>query len=145
MTVRRFEQFALSICFVGACTAIVLAACIAIAHAQAAASSFASHQFAAVPYLLAQNPTDALTLPESPETPVSPTTPGTLPGTTAGSGLSVGTNPITGMPCSGEGSTALNNALPEADTEDHAAANPDEIPSGLPPGSSVFGLNSGAC
>jgi hypothetical protein len=63
------------------------------------------------------NPSAPLVLPAPSETPVSPIDPGTLPGTTAASGLVIGTNPITGLPCTGEGSSSAvdgTNTLPGA-------------------------------
>jgi hypothetical protein len=78
MRVRRIEQTALTAFLLAACALFFVAAYTAVAHAQ--------------------NPSSSLTVPQQPEIPVSPTTPGTLPGTEAGPGTAVGTNPITGQP-----------------------------------------------
>ena len=75
MRMRRVEQTAMTAFLVAACAMFFIAAYAAVAHAQ--------------------NPSTSLTIPQS-EVPVSPTTPGTLPGTQAGPGTAVGTNPITG-------------------------------------------------
>lgn len=75
MRVRRIEQTALTAFLLGACTLFFIAAYAAIAHAQ--------------------NPSSALTIPQQQEVPVSPTTPGMLPGTEAGTGTTVGNPPIT--------------------------------------------------
>ncbi|HEY2534494.1 MAG TPA: hypothetical protein VGJ20_42385 [Xanthobacteraceae bacterium] len=78
---------------------------------------------------------------------MSPITPGTLPGTLAGPGTTVNTNPITGQPCIGAGSSAINGGLvgspttPDTDFEDTTG---NTTPLGTPPGNSVFGLNTGA-
>lgn len=54
-------------------------------------------------------PSAPLIVPAPMETPISPTTPGTSQGMTAGSGaLSIGSNPVTGQPCSGGSSLSLN-------------------------------------
>jgi hypothetical protein len=112
MRTRRVEQAALTTFVFAACVMFVLAAYAAIAHAQ------------------------GLTIPQPAETPVSPSTPGTLPGTEAGPGTSVGTNPITGQPCLGGGASAINGGMVGAPT------NPGQTTTGLPPDNSVFGLNN---
>jgi hypothetical protein len=97
----------------------------------------------------AQNPSTSVTIPQQSEIPVSPTTPGTLPGTQAGSGTAVGTNPITGQPCLGGGSSALTGGLPTAPTTSDQPGEPGNSTAGLPPDNSVYGLgstpNPGAC
>ncbi len=142
-TAKHAAQFALTTCFAGACAALGFAAYAAIADAQTIVGTMPTMSGSgAVPYIFVQNPSGSLTLPQTPEAPVSPVTPGTLPGTMAGGGLSVGTNPITGLPCAGAGSTALSGAgnIGEIGT-------PDTAPEGLPPGGSVFGSGTslGAC
>lgn len=90
----------------------------------------------------AQNPSNSVTVPQRAEQAVSPTTPGTLPGTQAGPGTSVGTNPITGQPCLGGGGSAITGGIPNAPT---AANQPDQANpgiNGLPPDNSVYGLNN---
>jgi hypothetical protein len=82
MRTKHVEQTILTTVVFAACVMFFLAAYAAIAHAQ--------------------NPSTSLTLPEQQETPVSPTTPGTLPGTNTGD-TAVGTHPITGQPCIGGG------------------------------------------
>lgn len=99
------------------------------------------------------NPSAPLTVPQPRETPVSPVTPGTVPGTTAGSGAtSLGENPVTGQPCSRGGSLTINGAgtppgaavLPPG-----MAAPPEENPVGGPPPASVYApggaWNYGGC
>jgi hypothetical protein len=75
MRARRVERTALTAFFVAACVMLFIAAYAAIAHAQ--------------------NPLSSLIVPQQSEVPVSPTTPGTLPGTQAGAGTTVSTNPVT--------------------------------------------------
>jgi hypothetical protein len=61
------------------------------------------------------NPSTSLTLTQpSPEVPVSPITPGTLPGTLFNE--TTGTNPFTGLPCSAEGSLAIGGTAALAGT-----------------------------
>ncbi len=59
MRARRVEQAALTTFLVAACVMFFIAAYTAIAHAQ--------------------NPSSSVTIPQQPEVPVSPITPGTLP------------------------------------------------------------------
>jgi|HubBroStandDraft_3_1064219.scaffolds.fasta_scaffold67011_3 hypothetical protein len=129
MRARRVERAALSTFLVAACVMLFIAAYAAIAHAQ--------------------NPSSSLTIPQQSEVPVSPTTPGTLPGTEAGPGTTVGTNPVTGQPCTGGGASALNGDLPGAPTTSDQPGEPGEATAGLPPISSIYGLgtatNPGAC
>jgi hypothetical protein len=89
------------------------------------------------------NPAMPSTVPQSPETPVSPTTPGTAPGTQAGPGTAIGTNPITGQPCLGGGSSAINGGMPNAPIGAAQAPVAGQGPTmGLPPATSVYGLNN---
>jgi hypothetical protein len=129
MRLRRVEQAAMTAFFVAACAMFFIAAYAAVAHAQ--------------------NPSTALTIPQQSEVPVSPTTPGTLPGTEAGAGTAVGTNPITGQPCTGGGSSALTGGLPTAPTTSNQPGEPGNSAAGLPPDNSIYGLgnatNPGAC
>src|SRR5579862_6419655 len=128
MRARRIEQTALTTLFVAACVMFFIAAFAAIAHAQ--------------------NPSSSLTVPAQPEVPVSPTTPGTLPGTEAGPGTTVGTNPITGQPCIGGGASALNGGLPGAPTTSDQPGESSQNANGLPPDNSVYGrgnTNPAAC
>jgi hypothetical protein len=116
MRSRHFEQIALKTFVLAACVTVFIAAHGAPAHAQM-----------------------GLTLPEAPEMPVSPITPGLLPGTTA-QDIGIGTNPITGAPCLGGGSSAINGGLPSVSTAPDQPGQPDIA--GLPPDTSVFGLSS---
>jgi hypothetical protein len=129
MRARRLEQTALTTFLVAACVMFFMAAYAVIAHAQ--------------------NPSSSLTVPQQSEVPVSPTTPGTLPGTEAGPGTTVGTNPITGQPCIGGGASALNGGLTGAPTTSDQPGEPDQATAGLPPNNSIYGLgtqaNPGAC
>jgi hypothetical protein len=104
------------------------------------------------PPVITTNPSSSLTLPQQPETPVSPTTPGTLPGTTAAN-IGVGTNSITGAPCLGGGSSAVTGGIPGAPTAADQPAQPGQAVTGLPSNTSIYGLtnqipnntNPGAC
>jgi hypothetical protein len=129
MRMRRVEQTAMTAFFVAACAMFFIAAYAAVAHAQ--------------------NPSTSLTIPQQSEVPVSPTTPGTLPGTDAGAATSVGTNPITGQPCLGRGASAFNGGLAGAPTTSDQPAEPGQDTNGLPPNNSIYGLgttnNPGAC
>jgi len=129
MRARRVERAALSTFLVAACVMLFIAAYAAIAHAQ--------------------NPSSSLTIPQQSEVPVSPTTPGTLPGTQAGPGTTVGTNSVTGQPCTGGGASALNGGLPGAPTTSDQPGEPGQATAGLPPNNSIYGLgtatNPGAC
>jgi hypothetical protein len=90
------------------------------------------------------NPSTSLTLSPPREIAVSPSTPGTTPGSL--SGETTGTNPLTGLPCSGQGSLSVSGAgaLPDVATPppDETSATPQ-----LPSVSSVFGPQTtlGAC
>jgi hypothetical protein len=142
MRMKHVEQTVLMTLFAGACFAFA-GACLGIGRADGATLSTSPMSLRGPGYLqLAQS----TLLPEAAENPISPATPGTLPGTTAGSGLGTGTNPITGQPCSGEGSTALLGGINGVD-ENGVATNPDTTPGGLPPEESVYGssYNLGAC
>jgi hypothetical protein len=129
MRARRVEQAALSTFLVAACVMFFIAAYTAIAHAQ--------------------NPSSSVTIPQQPEVSVSPTTSGTLPGTQAGAGNAIGTNPVTGQPCIGGGSSALNGGLAGAPTTSDQPGEPGQATAGLPPNNSIYGLgtatNPGAC
>lgn len=129
MRARRIEQNTLTTFLVAACALFFVAAYSAIAHAQ--------------------NPSNGMTIPQQQEVPVSPTTPGTLPGTQAGPGTTVGTNPVTGQPCIGGGSSALTGSLPTAPTTSDQPGEAGTSTAGLPPNNSVYGLgtttNPGAC
>lgn len=118
---RRIEQTVLAGCAIAACCSFGMAAFSAIAHAQNS------------PY--------SLTVPQSPEAPVSPTTPGMLPGTTAPDST-VGSNPITGAPCIGGGASAINGGIAGAPTAPDQSAQPGQAVTGLPPNTSIYGLNS---
>src|SRR5579863_6340979 len=129
MRARRVEQAALTTFLVAACVMFFIAAYSAIAHAQ--------------------NPSSSVTIPQQPEVPVSPTTPGTLPGTQAGPGTTIGSNPITGQPCTGGGASALNGGLLGAPTTSDQPGEPNQATAGLPPNNSIYGqgtiTNPGAC
>jgi hypothetical protein len=121
---RRIGQIAL--------TAFFLVGIAAAAHAQL--------QF--IPPTPTLNPTQPFALPTTLENPVSPTDPGTLPGM---SGPTIGTNPITGLPCTGGGSSAVDGG----DSLPGATPPTDQNSVGLPPVGSVYGLGNeadiGAC
>lgn len=123
MQAKRVAQTALATFLAAACLTFFLAANAAVGQAQ----TF--------------NPSTTLTLPQSPEAPVSPTTPGTLPGTTA-QDTTVGTNPITGAPCIGGGGSAINGGLPGAPTAPDELSDSGQNTLGLPPNTSVYGLNN---
>lgn len=129
MRTRRIEQAVLTTFLVAACIMFFMAAYTAIAYAQ--------------------NPSTSLTIPQQPEVSVSPTTPGTLPGTQAGPGTAIGTNPITGQPCTGGGASALNGGLTGASATSDQPGEPGQAIAGLPPDNSIYGLgtgtNPGAC
>ncbi len=86
------------------------------------------------------NQITTLTLPNQVEVPVSPATPSSLL-----SGESTGSNPITGLPCSGAGSLSVSSVDDTTDT----STPPDSTPATptLPTVSSVFGSSSslGSC
>jgi len=125
MPIRRIEQTTLAVFLVAACVMFF----VAIAQAQ--------------------NPSSTLTIPQQPEVPVSPTTPGTLPGTEASPGTTIETNPITGQPCVGSGASALNGGLAGAPTTSDQPGQLGNSTAGLPPDNSIYGLgdtpNPGAC
>jgi len=129
MRARRIEQTTLTVFVIAACALFFVATYVAVAHAQ--------------------NPSSSLTIPQQQEVPVSPTTPGTLPGTEAGPGTAIGTNPITGQPCVGGGSSALTGGLPTAPTTADQPGEPGNSTAGLPPDNSIYGLgnsqNPGSC
>lgn len=88
-----------------------------------------------------------LVLPSHPEAPVSPATPGTVAGTLTNE--TAGINPLTGLPCSGQGSLAVSGAGALADT---ASPPPGDVNEAAPGGqntiaepsvTSVFGNASG--
>jgi hypothetical protein len=134
MQIRHIEQTFLTILFFGCCAAFG-GACLAAGFG----AETPPLRGKTWPQVLAQ-----YTAPQSPEVPVSPTTPGTLPGTTAGSGgTSVGANPITGQPCLGGGSTAINGGIIGAPTTAGQPPEPGTNTIGLPPNNSVYGLNNG--
>jgi hypothetical protein len=90
----------------------------------------------------------SLTLPQQAETPVSPATPGTGPG--ALTNETTGTNPLTGLPCSGQGSLAVSGAgsLPDTASAPPGSDSTTDVPDNeLPAITSVFGSGTtlGAC
>jgi hypothetical protein len=104
------------------------------------------------PLLLVQNAFSSFTVPQTPEIPVSPINPGTLPGSTAAvGGSATGTNPITGLPCNGSGSIAVSGVggLPDTATPPPGLSTEtqDQIPVGTPPVTSIYGSqnNLGSC
>ncbi len=106
----------------------------------------------APPLVLAQNAFSSFTVQQTPEIPVSPINPGTLPGSTAAvGGSATGTNPITGLPCNGSGSIAVSGAggLPATATPPPGLSTEtlDQIPVGTPPVTSIYGSqnNLGSC
>jgi hypothetical protein len=107
--------------FVTGASVALIGACLASGHVLGASAD--------VPFRVAQT-----TVPEAPETPVSPANPSAFPGTTPpGTNGVSGTNPVTGAPCVGTGSTAINGATPGATP---------------PPPNGVYGQNGanpGAC
>ncbi len=129
MRAKRVEQAVLTTFLVAACVMFFIAAYAAIAHAQ--------------------NPSSSLTIPQQPEVPVSPTAQGTLPGTDAGAGTAIGTNPVTGQPCTGGGASALNGGLAGAPTTSDQPGEPGQATAGLPPDNSIYGpgtaTNPGSC
>jgi hypothetical protein len=78
--------------------------------AAATVASDAQSQYSMPPGTV--NPAQPYTVPQAPEQPVSPGNPNTAAGSTLGS---AGTNPITGQPCMGQGSsetTSGSSAVP---------------------------------
>lgn len=103
----------------------------------------------AAPFVLAQNPFSAFSLPQMPEPPVSPINPGTLPGTSSAAGVT-GINPLTGRPCNGAGSLSISGAggLPGSSSSPAGTIETlDQLPVGTPPFTSIYGSQSslGAC
>jgi len=128
MPTRRFERAMFATSFVGACV-VFERACVTFGQANGAV---------ATPVTVAQ-----ATIVQQPETSVSPTTLGTLPGTTAGPDTSVGANPVTGQPCLGSGSSAINGGIIGAPTTAGQPSEPGTDAAGLPPNNSVYSLNNG--
>jgi hypothetical protein len=94
------------------------------------------------------NGASPLTLPQQGETAISPALPGTGPGTLTNE--TTGTNPLTGLPCSGLGSLAVSGAggLPDSATAPPGSdATTDAPEDELPAITSVFGSTTtlGAC
>jgi hypothetical protein len=118
-------------------TNLLLAACVGLF---AIATTVGHAQTIPAP-AITTNPSSSLTLPQQPEMPVSPTTPGTLPGTTAPN-IAVGTNPITGAPCLGGGASAINGGVPGAPTASNQPAEPGQAVNGLAPNTSIYSLNN---
>ncbi len=118
MRTRRIAQTVVGTFVWAACVALFLAVYAALGHAQ------------------------GLTVPQQPERPVSPSTPGTVPGTAAGPKTAVGTNPITGAPCVGSGSSAINGGITGTPTAPGKPPEAGQTTTGLPPNSSVFSLNN---
>ncbi len=73
---------------------------------------------------------------------MSPSAPGTQPGTAAGPKPAVGTNPITGAPCVGGGLSAINGGVTGAPTAPGQPPQAGQATTSLPPNSSVFSLNN---
>jgi hypothetical protein len=90
------------------------------------------------------NPITTLTLPQQPEIAVSPASPGTAPGSFGNE--TTGSNPLTGLPCTGEGSLAVSGAGGLADTASPPVGSSPTTPE-LPTITSVFGSPStlGSC
>jgi hypothetical protein len=89
--------------------------------------------------LMSGNTVRPLVAPQSPENAVSPALPsGLIPGQTSG------TNPLTGLPCSGAGSLAVTGTgtLPGASSPPVNGSSTTPV---TPAFSSVFGTISGAC
>lgn len=140
---RALVLLALVAMFVRAGMATAVAQGILSPHPRASAPSS--------PFILVQNPTMPLTLPQMAEPPVSPINPGTLPGSTAAiGGSATGINPITGLPCNGLGSISVSGAggLPGTATPPRGTTETlDQIPVGAPPTTSIYGSQSnlGSC
>lgn len=141
MRAKRVEQRVLTKFVLTAGVTLFVSAYGAIAYAQSIGAPPAS-----------PNPSSSLTVPQQPENAVSPTTPGTLPGTAAGPNTAVGANPVTGAPCVGGGSTAITGGVTGAPTTPNQPPQPGQTTTGLPPNNSVYGLgtqlntsNPGAC
>jgi hypothetical protein len=125
MRTRRFAQAASRPLMMAAGVMFLMAAHTGATHAQSGLT-------------VSQAPL-GLTVPQTPEMPVSPITPGTAPGTTA-QDIGIGVNPITGQPCLGGGASAINGGLPSVSTAPDMTAQTGVV--GLPTGTSVFGLSN---
>jgi hypothetical protein len=151
MQKKPVQRIALSALSLAACAALCAATGGAGGHARADARA-AIVARAAQPRLparlvVAQNPSLPYTVQQTPEQPVSPINPGTLPGSTAAiGGSAAGTNPITGLPCNGGGSLSISGAggLPATATAPPGLSNEtlDQIPVGTPPTTSIYGSQS---
>jgi hypothetical protein len=120
MRTRRLERAAQTVFFLGACAAF-FGACVAFGEARGAGGT--------EPFRMAQT-----TVPQAPETPVSPANPSAFPGTTAPETGINGNNPLTGTPCLGSGSSAINGTTTPGAT--------------APPVNGIYGQNRttpGAC
>jgi hypothetical protein len=84
------------------------------------------------------NPFNNLTVPNQAEVPVSPVTPATTPGSVL-TGESTGSNPFTGLPCSGAGSLSVSGVGGLADTATPPPGADDTATPQLPTMTSVFG------
>jgi hypothetical protein len=152
MPAKRRDRIALTILLFAASVAASLGLCTAPSRAQGFFTARSLTNAMSTPLLiLVQNPSSPFTLPQTPEAPVSPINPGTLPGTTsAAGGPPTGINPITGLPCSGEGALSVSGAggLPGTATAPPGTGETlDQIPVGTPPVTSIYGSGSslGAC
>ncbi len=85
------------------------------------------------------NPSMPLTQPQQAEIPISPITPGTVPGTLFNE--TTGTNPFTGLPCSVEGSFGIGgtSALPGTTADPETDMPTDQLQAPM----SVFGSETG--
>jgi hypothetical protein len=90
------------------------------------------------------NPITTLTVPQQAEVPISPATPGTNPGSL--NNETTGTNPITGLPCSGAGSLSVSGAGGLSDSATPPPDSTSPTPE-LPSLNSVFGSSTslGSC
>lgn len=91
------------------------------------------------------NPVTILTVPQTAEIPVSPVTPSTAPGSVLNN-ETTGTNPLTGLPCSGAGSLSVSGAGALSDSATPPPDSTSPTPQ-LPSLSSVFGTSTtlGSC
>lgn len=91
------------------------------------------------------NPTTTLTIPHQSEVSVSPVTPNASGGL-SGENETTGTNPLTGLPCTGEGSLAISGAGELPDSSSTPADSTPLAPQ-LPALNSVFGSSTtlGSC
>lgn len=83
------------------------------------------------------NPVTVLTVPNQAEVPVSAVTPATTPGSLL-TGESTGSNPLTGLPCSGAGSLSVSGVGGLADSATPPPDSDSSTPQ-LPTITSVFG------